>query len=178
MHLPPTGKNYRYWGIVIKYEVLLALYKSMFAPYIGRIAFARSSDIWQPTSNPNADYDEELVGQSILHETDDQTLETSDRAIRRHFRLHFPSMPLADFQTGKRIFERLEKEGDLLALLRPAQIARGITAPTGPEGWTFDPLYCQFDRDFSVKGRPAGRGSFDLELREIAGGRDIYGGIE
>lgn len=174
VHRPQT--EYRYWAVLIKYTVYVASYKTLFDPYIGRIALARSSDIWQPQSNFECTYEEESLDPGTLHEMDDLTLEAIGRDSRLRYRIAFSNLDQPDVRTARAVFARVKRTEDMLVLLRPDDIAIGATAPTGSADWTFRPLYCQFARSLSTRGEAADRASLALELMEIVGSPDVYGG--
>ena len=162
-------EEYRYWAVVILVETL-PIYASSYAPYAGRLVLARTSDMWQPESNFDAQYDFTTSDLSVDHETNDQTFESAERDKRIRVQLSFPNMTDADYRTARDIFNNLGRSGDMLVLPKPSDIKTGSETPGQYDDWTFEPLYCQFAGDFRMKGEQAGRGSFVLDLREIVGG--------
>lgn len=174
-HRPETDLL-RYWAVVI---VRTGVITSP-PPYIGRIVLARRSDIWQPAANIDVDYTLDYEDQSLLHESEDQTIEAVVKDKRLIFKAGMTNMSEADLQTARQVFENVGLSDDLLVLIRPSDFMTGETAPDpwDPDtdsDWLFPPLYCQLARNLSIRGRPAGLGSFDIEFKEIVGGRNPYG---
>jgi len=167
--------NYRFWAVVFHLTAKTNATSLVYQPYIGRVGFVRSSDIWQPKSNFNFNFEQEIKDQSIIHESDDQTFESINRDKRGYYRFGFPQMFPSDFRTAKTIFEKAGLTGDILVLPKPSDFALGQTAPSSSDQWLFDPIYCQMTSNLRLRGEAGGRVSFDLELREIIGGRAPYG---
>ena len=168
--------TYQQWAVIV--EVGSLVFLGTATPYFGRMILAQTAGIWKPT-NSNFDNDIRLTlnDNSIVNESEDQTLEAVERDKQLIADLSFENMTEADTQSFRQVYSELGHSHDCLVLLRPSDFDTGTTEPSAWDGTNYimPPLYSQIADVGDFRHVANGRWNFDVEFREIIGGRSPYG---